>query len=114
MYGDTVTPSMRAAIDETNRRRKVQQDFNQAHGIVPRTIYKGVRDIIEISHSSEARLPADSRKKLKLADIDGEIRRLERQMKEASKMLEFEYAAALRDQIKELRKQKEEKQREDK
>ena len=114
LYGDTVTPSMKAAIDETNRRRKVQQAFNEAHGIVPKTIYKGVRDIIEISHGSEARLPADSRKKLKIADLDEEIRRLERQMKEASKMLEFEYAAVLRDQIKALCKQKEEKQREKK
>ena len=112
MYGDTVTPSMKAAIDETNRRRKVQQAFNEAHGIVPKTVYKGVRDIIEISHGSEAKLPSASRKKLKLADFDEEIRRLERQMKEASKMLEFEYAAVLRDQIKDLRKQKEEQQKE--
>lgn len=111
LYGDTVTPSMRAAIDETNRRRAVQQAFNDEHGIVPKTVFKGVRDIIEISHDSTSKLPAESRKKLKAKDIDEEIHRLERQMKEASKMLEFEYAAVLRDQIKELRKQKEEKQK---
>ncbi len=111
LYGDTVTPSMRAAMDETERRRKVQQAFNQEHGVIPKTVYKSVRDIIEISHDSAARLPAASRKKLTLANMEDEIHRLERQMKEASKMLEFEYAAVLRDQIRDLRNQIEEQRK---
>ena len=108
LYADTVTPSMQAAMDETRRRRSVQDAFNKAHGIVPKTIYKSVREVIEISHEAKAKLPAASRKKLSLAAAEDEIRRLERQMKEASKMLEFEYAAVLRDQIRDLRKQVEE------
>ena len=108
LYADTVTPSMQAAMDETRRRRSVQDAFNKAHGIVPKTIYKSVREVIEISHEAGAKLPAASRKKLSLAAAEDEIRRLERQMKEASKMLEFEYAAVLRDQIRDLRKQVEE------
>ena len=106
LYGETVTPSMQAAIDETNRRRAVQSAFNREHGITPKTVYKSVRDIIEISHDASAKLPQASRKKLSLSAMEDEIRRLERQMKEASKMLEFEYAALLRDQIIALRGEK--------
>ena len=108
LYADTVTPSMRAAMDETARRRKVQREYNEAHGIVPKTVFKGVRDIIEISHDTSAKLPSASRKKLTLSSMEDEIARLERQMREASKMLEFEYAAVLRDQIRDLRKALEE------
>jgi len=108
LYADTVTPSMKAAMDETERRRKVQDAFNKAHGIVPKTVYKSVRELIEISHDTTSKLPTASRKKISLANMEDEIHRLERQMKEASKMLEFEYAAVLRDQIKALRKQLEE------
>ena len=96
MYADTITPSMRYAIDETARRRKIQDDFNKEHGIVPKTIFKSVRDVIEISQDS-SKVPAQSVKKLT--------------MKEASKMLEFEYAAVLRDQIKEMRAQLEKEDR---
>ena len=103
MYADTVTPSMKAAIDETNRRREIQHAFNVEHGIVPKTVYKGVRDIIEISQDSSAKLPAESRKKMTAAARKAEIQKLEREMREASKMLEFEYAAILRDRIKQLR-----------
>ena len=102
LYGDTVTPSMQYAIDETNRRRSIQSEFNEAHGIVPKTVYKSVRDIIEISHDGK-NLPEASRKKMSRAGKEQEIAKLERDMKEASKMLEFEYAAVLRDRIKELR-----------
>ena len=102
LYGDTITPSMRYAIDETNRRRSIQSQFNQEHGIVPKTVYKSVRDIIEISHDGKS-LPEASRKKMSRASREQEIAKLERDMKEASKMLEFEYAAVLRDRIKELR-----------
>jgi len=105
MYADRVTPSMRFALDETERRRAIQSAYNQEHGIVPKTIFKDVRDIIEISSDTTAKLPAESRKKMTRAAREQEITKLEKQMKEASKMLEFEYAAVLRDQIKKLREE---------
>ena len=105
LYADTVTPSMRSAMDETDRRRKLQDEFNRAHGIVPRTIRKSVREMVEISHSAEEASQL-SRKKLTDRERAETIARLEKEMKEASRMLEFEYAALLRDQIIELRGQK--------
>ena len=105
LYADTVTPSMRSAMDETDRRRKLQDEFNRAHGIVPRTISKSVREMVEISHSAEEASQL-SRKKLTDRERAETIARLEKEMKEASRMLEFEYAALLRDQIIELRGQK--------
>ena len=104
MYADTVTPSMRAAMDETERRRRLQDDFNKAHGITPKTIRKGVREMVEISHSAEEASKL-SKKKLSDRERAETIARLEKEMKAASKMLEFEYAALLRDQIIELRKE---------
>ncbi len=102
LYADTVTPSMRNAMDETERRRKLQDEFNRAHGITPQTIRKGVREMVEISRSAEdaSRL---SKKKLTDRERAETIARLEKEMKEASRMLEFEYAALLRDRIIELR-----------
>lgn len=102
LYADAVTPSMRSAMDETERRRKLQDDFNRAHHIVPQTIRKGVREMVEISHTAEeaSRL---SKKKLSARERADTIARLEKEMKEASRMLEFEYAALLRDQIIALR-----------
>ena len=101
LYADTVTPSMRAAMDETERRRRLQDDFNKAHGIVPKTIVKPVHDILEISEEKQG---AKSRRaKLSEQERRAEIAKLEKQMREASKMLEFEYAAVLRDRIIELR-----------
>ena len=107
MYADEITPSMRLAMDETERRRKIQSDYNEAHGIVPKTIIKGVREVLEISRSAEEE-SGKGRKKRKLSDQEraAEIARLEKEMKEASKMLEFEYAAVLRDRIIELRGEK--------
>ena len=102
LYADTVTPSMRAAMDETERRRKLQDDFNKAHGITPRTIRKSVREMVEISHSAEEASQL-SKKKLSDRERAETIARLEKEMKAASKMLEFEYAALLRDQIIQLR-----------
>ena len=102
LYADTVTPSMRAAMDETERRRKLQDEFNKAHGITPRTIRKSVREMVEISHSAEEASQL-SKKKLSDRERAETIARLEKEMKAASKMLEFEYAALLRDQIIELR-----------
>ena len=105
LYADTVTPSMRAAMDETERRRKKQDAYNKAHGIVPQTIRKSVRKVLEISHSAEEE-KTTAHRKLTDAEREATIRRLEKEMKEASKMLEFEYAALLRAQIIELRGQK--------
>ncbi len=103
MYADKITPSMRRAIDETNRRREKQTAFNEAHGIVPQTIRKEVRDIIEISAEAGAKMPRgkDGTYKTK-GEKQAEIARLTRQMKEAAKLLEFEIAAELRDRIKAL------------
>ena len=107
MYADEITPSMRAAIDETERRRSIQDAYNKEHGIVPKTIIKGVREVLEISKSAEEET-GRGRKKRRLTDQEraAEIARLEKEMKEASKMLEFEYAAVLRDRIIELRGEK--------
>ena len=107
MYADEITPSMRAAIDETERRRSIQDAYNKEHGIVPKTIIKGVREILEISQTAEEdTLRAHKKRKLTEQERAAEIARLEKEMKEASKMLEFEYAAVLRDRIIELRGEK--------
>ena len=106
LYADEITPSMRSAMDETARRREKQDAFNKAHGIVPKTIIKGVREILEISGTAEEET-IRGRKKKKLSEQEkaAEIAKLEKAMKEASRMLEFEYAAVLRDRIIELRGQ---------
>ena len=107
MYADEITPSMRAAIDETERRRSIQDTYNQEHGIVPKTIIKGVREILEISKTAEEdTLRAHKKRKLTEQERAAEIAKLEKEMREASKMLEFEYAAVLRDRIIELRGEK--------
>ncbi len=102
MYADSITPSMAVAIQETQRRRAIQDAYNQAHGIVPKTIIKSVRDLIEIS-SPTAERKGRSGVKMTKAEKEKEIARLEKQMKEAARMMEYEYAALLRDQIIELR-----------
>ena len=102
MYADSVTHSMDVAIRETERRRQIQDEYNKAHGIVPKTIIKSVRDLIEIS-SSTAERKGRSGIKMTKAEKEKEITRLEKQMKEAARMMEYEYAAVLRDQIIELR-----------
>ena len=107
MYADEITPSMRAAIDETERRRSIQDAYNQEHGIVPKTLIKGVREILEISKTAEEdTLRAHKKRKLTEQERAAEIAKLEKEMREASKMLEFEYAAVLRDRIIELRGEK--------
>ncbi len=103
LYADAVTPSMREAMDETARRREIQMAYNEANGIVPKTIIKSVRDLIEISRSGKE-TKGKSGVKMTQAEKDKEIARLEKAMREAAKMMEFEYAAVLRDQIIELRK----------
>ena len=107
LYADEITPSMRAAMEETERRRTIQDNFNKEHGIVPKTIIKSVREVLEISKTAEEDT-IRGRKKRKLSEQEraAEIAKLEKEMKEASKMLEFEYAAVLRDRIIELRGEK--------
>ena len=106
MYADTETPSMKAAITETERRRKKQDAYNKAHGIVPQTIIKSVHDIIELSPETDK--AARRRDGLKMTESERreEIAKLEKKMREAAKMLEFEYAAVLRDQLIMLRGEK--------
>ena len=104
MYADAITPSMDRAITETERRREKQDAFNKAHGIVPRTVIKSVRDLIELSHQEGGRgRRRDKGVKLTEKERREEIARLEKEMKEAARMLEFELAAALRDEIIRLR-----------
>ncbi len=102
MYADHITDSMRYAIEETARRREIQDAYNKANGIVPQTVIKSVRDLIEIS-SSTAERKGRNGIKLTKAEKEKEIARLEKQMREAARMMEYEYAAVLRDQIIQLR-----------
>ncbi len=102
MYADKITPAMRAAIDETERRRAIQDAYNRAHGIVPKTIIKDVRELIEITQSEGEAKRADGVKMTRV-EREREIARLEKEMKAAARMMEYEYAAVLRDRIMELR-----------
>jgi excinuclease ABC subunit B len=105
MYADEVTPSMERAITETSRRREKQLAYNETHGIVPKTITKDVRDVLEITskaaHEKEAAQAAPQ--KLSRAEREQRIRQLTVEMKAAAKLLEFEHAAYLRDEIEKLR-----------
>ncbi|MGI9952194.1 excinuclease ABC subunit UvrB [Moorellaceae bacterium AZ2] len=108
MYADTITDSMRRAIDETNRRRKIQMEYNRKHGITPQTVVKPVRDIIEATRAAEEPAPywaKQPQKKMSRKELRSLISRLEREMREAAKRLEFERAAELRDAILELKQQ---------
>ena len=105
MYADTVTGSMERAIAETNRRRELQLKYNEEHGIVPKTIIKDIRDVIEISAKEEVKGKTEQ-KRLTKKERDDLIAKLTVQMKEAAKLLEFEHAAYLRDKINELKEQK--------
>ena len=106
LYADTITPSMRRAMDETERRREKQDAYNKAHGITPKTVVKSVRELLEISATAEDVASNQRQGRVKAMtrqEKSAEIARLEKAMKEAAKMLEFELAATLRDQIIELR-----------
>ena len=103
MYADVVTPSMKAAISETNRRREKQRAYNEAHGIVPQTIIKSVRNLLEISGEVQEDERNESGVKMTASERKQLIDKLEKQMREAAKMLEFEIAAQLRDRIIRLR-----------
>ena len=102
MYADTVTPSMRACIQETDRRRRKQKAYNEANGIVPKTITKSVRDLIEISTDAAPKLKANG---VKMTERERKelIASLESKMRKAAEMLEYEIAAQLRDEIIRLR-----------
>ena len=104
MYADTVTGSMERAIRETNRRREIQNNYNLEHGIVPKTIIKDVRAIIEMTPKDKD--AGSVKKKLSAAEKEMLIKKLTQEMKSAAKMLEFEHAAYLRDRIEKLRKSK--------
>lgn len=103
MYADRETAAMNAAITETNRRREKQDAFNKAHGIVPKTIKKSVRALLEISGAAETDERNENGVKLTPSERKAAIDKLEKQMREAAKMLEFEIAAELRDRIIRLR-----------
>ena len=99
MYADTVTPSMRVCIDETERRRKKQLGYNEANGIVPKTVVKSVRELLEIS--TDATTAATKKNGVKMTERERRetIEALEQKMKKAAAMLEYEIAAQLRDEI---------------
>ena len=101
MYADSVTPSMERAITETLRRRKIQEQYNKEHGIVPQTIKKNVREVLEIT--SKEKLDGKRKKRMSKGEKEALIHSLTKEMKEAAKMLEFEHAAYLRDKINELK-----------
>ncbi|MBQ8300724.1 MAG: UvrB/UvrC motif-containing protein, partial [Clostridia bacterium] len=101
MYADTITNSMRRAIDETQRRRKLQQKFNEEHGIVPKTIKKDIRDIIE----SLKPIENEEENAEVIINYDKVIAELEAKMIKAAENLEFEEAATLRDRIRKLQKE---------
>ncbi len=104
MYADSVTPSMERALEETARRRQVQMEYNEAHGVVPKTIIKDVGDVLEISGRVTFKDKTD--KQLTRAEREMLIKQLTQEMKAAAKILEFEHAAYLRDRIEKLRRGK--------
>ncbi len=106
MYADTVTPSMEAALRETDRRRRIQMAYNEANGIIPQTIRKDVREVLEISSGGGKKVKNVKGMSLTRAEREELIRQLTKEMKHASKLLEFEHAALLRDRIKELQQMK--------
>ncbi|HQQ89738.1 MAG TPA: helicase-related protein, partial [Oscillospiraceae bacterium] len=109
MYADTVTPSMEQALTETERRRKIQQEYNEEHGITPQTIKKDVRDIIEISSHKDDEAVGKKRQTYK--EMEAEVQKLTAEMHNAAKILEFEHAAYLRDRIKKLHEEMEKRRR---
>ncbi len=114
MYADTVTPSMKAAIAETNRRRKVQTEYNKAHGITPKTIKKAVKDLIDFGASDDKTKKVGKRgdKKSLTASLPKKsVAELEKEMLDAAERLDFEMAAYLRDKIRMIKKSEEEEQK---
>ncbi len=106
MYADQVTPSMERAITETNRRRALQMEYNEKHKITPKTIQKDVREIIEISKKEVENDVRKIKKRMNAQEKQAMIKKLTAEMKNAAKLLEFEYAAEIRDKIQQLTEQK--------
>ena len=112
MYADQITRSMRAAIAETERRRAIQDQYNRENGIIPKTVVKGVRDVIEIGVSEEQENrrrrggEESTPRKLTASERESMIELLTKEMKDAARRLEFEQAAFLRDRIQKLREGK--------
>ena len=107
MYADVMTDSMRNAINETNRRRSIQQQYNEEHGITPQTIKKAVRDLIRISKKVEETETGDIQKDIESMnqkELEQLVRKIKKKMNTAAAELNFELAASLRDQMLEIRK----------
>jgi len=102
LYADQKTSSMKKAIDETNRRRKLQMEYNRKHKITPTTIKKNIQSIVD--HEIKPEVTRDFKELESLEDLQGYIKQREKEMKDASRNLEFERAAVIRDEIAELRK----------
>ena len=105
MYADRMTNSMQRAIDETNRRREMQQAYNEQHGIVPQTIAKEMVEMLPVVEGEEETAVSEPTPIYEIVDQFAEIEQLEAEMKTAASALEFERAAQLRDKIAELRSQ---------
>lgn len=108
MYADTITESMARAISETNRRRKIQMEYNKKHGIVPTTVKKGIRELIEATKEVDKKedfLPDKDLAKMTKKELKAYVEKLEKEMKQAARNLEFEKAAQLRDIILEIKAQ---------
>ncbi|MBQ5857955.1 MAG: excinuclease ABC subunit UvrB [Peptococcaceae bacterium] len=105
MYGDVITGSMRRAIDETERRRELQMRYNREYGITPKTVQKNIRAVIEATMVAEETETYTAKPKLSAKEREKQIRILEKEMKAAAKALEFEKAAALRDEIRRLQEE---------
>lgn len=103
MYADVVTKSMETAITETQRRREIQQKYNEEHGIVPKTIVKDIRDVLEITKKETKKMKKSDYRKLPRREREQLIAQYTAEMKKAAKLLDFEHAAFLRDKIKEIR-----------
>ena len=106
MYADNMTDSMRLAIEETKRRREIQEAYNEEHGIIPKTIEKPVRDLISISQkadTSELQMEKDP-ESMSRQELEKAAEKLNKKMKKAAAELDFETAAVLRDQLVEIKK----------
>ena len=105
MYADTITDSMRAALDETKRRRKIQQKYNEEHNITPTTIQKAVRDLIRITKTAEQTIDQLEKdpESMSRKELEKLIAKLTKQMQKAAAELDFETAASLRDQMLDLK-----------
>lgn len=111
MYADNITESMKETIDETNRRRKIQDSYNKEHGIVPKSIIKDIRDVLNTTLAAESDVSykeEDFEDEFTKDEIQAMIDALKPQMYEAAEALDFEKAAEIRDKIKELKEKKKE------